>query len=73
MIAQIDKKQLPMIALAVHPPGQPRRLPRIAQAQGSASVGSVSVHQCRSRWRRREHGTGAGCCQAGRRLGAAPQ
>jgi hypothetical protein len=32
MIAQIDKKELAMIALAVHPPGQPRRLARIGQA-----------------------------------------
>ena len=57
-----------MIALAVHPPGQPRGLARIAQAQRSASVGSVSVHQGKSRWRRREHGTAACCCQAGRPL-----
>jgi hypothetical protein len=55
MVAQIDKEKLPMIAFAVHPPGQPRRLARIGQAQGSASVGSVGVHQGNSCSRRREH------------------
>jgi hypothetical protein len=72
MIAQIDKEELPMIALAMHPPGQPRRLPRIDQAEGSASMGSVGVHQGRSRWRRREHGTAIGGCQAGHRSRATP-
>jgi hypothetical protein len=73
MVAQIDKEELPMIAFAVHPPGQPRRLARIGQAQGSASVGSVGVHQGKSCSRRRENGTAIGGCQAGYRLGAAPQ
>ena len=72
MIAQIDKKELSMIALAMHPPGQPRRLAGIGQAQGSASVGSVGVHQGKSCSRRRENGTPARGCQAGHRSGTAP-
>jgi hypothetical protein len=72
MVAQIDKEELPVVALAMHPAGQPRRLAGIGQAQGSASVGSVGVHQGRSRLRRRENGTAMGGCQAGHRLGAAP-
>jgi hypothetical protein len=72
MIAQIDKEELPMIALAMHPPGQPRRLARIGQTQGSASVGSVGVHKSKSCSKRREHGTAIGGCQAGHRSRAAP-
>src|SRR5271166_2253823 len=53
MIAQIDEKKLPMIALTVDPPGQPDFLTRICQAQGSASMGSVSMHQVKFRSRAR--------------------
>ena len=66
MVAQIDKQQLPVVALAVHPTRQPRRLARIGETQRSAIVGSISVHHGRSCSRRREHGTVIGGCQAGR-------
>jgi hypothetical protein len=51
MVAQIDKQELAVIALPVHPAGETRALARIAQAQRAASMGAISVHQ---------NGSGAG-------------
>src|SRR5437764_15331499 len=51
MVTQIDKQELPVIALPMHPARQPRGLSRIAQAQRAAGMGAISVHQ---------NGSGAG-------------
>src|SRR5436305_2959963 len=51
MVTQIDKQELPVIALPMHPARQPRGLSRIAEAQRAAGMGAISVHQ---------NGSGAG-------------
>src|SRR6185437_8860810 len=46
MVAQVDEEQLPMIALAMNPAGEPDGGAGIAEAELAASMGSVSVHHC---------------------------
>ena len=64
VIAQIDKQQMAVIALAVDPPRQPGRTPRIGEAQRGAGMGAIGVH-----WRLVRRG---GCRRAGTRHGTAP-
>jgi hypothetical protein len=44
MVAQIDEQQVPVIALAVNPAGNPDGFADVAEAQLGAAVGTVSVH-----------------------------
>ena len=48
MVAQIDKEQLPMISLAMHPARQPRVLPSIGKAQRAASMGAIFMHRVKT-------------------------
>ena len=48
-VAQIDEKQLAMIALAVNPTGQADHLPGIGQAQRAAIVTTIGMHGKRPR------------------------
>src|SRR6185437_6438665 len=45
MVAQIDEEQLPMVALAMDPAGEPDGGAGVAEAELAASMGSVSVHR----------------------------
>jgi hypothetical protein len=45
MVAQVDKQELAVVALAMHPARQPRALPGIAKAQRAASMGAIGVHR----------------------------
>ena len=44
MVAQIDEQELAVIALPMHPAREPRRLPRIGQAQRAARMCPVGMH-----------------------------
>ena len=48
MVAQIDEQQLAMVALAVHPAGQTRRLPGIGEAERAAGMGAIGMHRSKS-------------------------
>jgi hypothetical protein len=45
MVAQVDEEQLPVVALAMNPAGEPDGGAGIAEAELAASMGSVSVHR----------------------------
>src|SRR5438270_3981563 len=45
MIAQIDEQQLTVVALAMHPARKPDGFADIVEAQRSAAVGTIGVHQ----------------------------
>jgi hypothetical protein len=45
MVAEVDKEELSVVALPMHPAGEPHRLARVRKAQLAAGVGSISVHR----------------------------
>jgi hypothetical protein len=45
MVAQVDEEQLPVVALAMNPAGEPDGGAGIAEAELAAGMGSVSVHR----------------------------
>ena len=46
MVAQIDEKQLAMVALPMHPAGKFRSLANIGFGELIAVVGTVGMHKC---------------------------
>jgi hypothetical protein len=44
MVAQIDEQQAAMVALAMHPAGQPDGLANMRGALRAAGVGAVEMH-----------------------------
>src|SRR6267378_36959 len=68
MVAQIDKEQLAVVALAVDPPRQPGLPTGISKPQRSASVGPIRVvHRGRFRAASRSGNTArkSSACQGG--------
>ena len=73
MVPQVDKKQMAVVALAMHPARQPNLFADIAEAKPVTAVGTVGVHRevgpfDKKLWRKVRAALqwGKGFCQAAR-------